>query len=112
MISFSTTIVLDRIDSVLSQIERAHDDMLRESGEVGLQHARANSRVKTGYMKSRNQLIKDGILQYSLINDAPYSGFINFGHHRYPGDHFFDHATQRMIEHYWKLARTFESRIK
>ena len=55
----------------------------------------ANTPVRTGYLKSRWKVVRRKLLNYSLVNDAPYALYVEEGTSRHAGAHMLKKGIQQ-----------------
>lgn len=78
-------------------------DVLNRVGRAIIELAKSRTPVRTGYMRSRNQMEQVSRTEIRLFNDASYSAYVNFGTSRMMSRPFFTSAIQQAKEQFPKL---------
>ena len=70
--------LMDAVDGLPERMQKEIEDLMGQLAKEGLDYMDTLTPVRSGYLKSRNQVEVDG-LAFTLSNDASYAPYVNYG---------------------------------
>ena len=70
--------LMDAVDALPDRMQKEIEELMGQLAKEGLDYMDNLTPVRSGYLKSRNQVEADG-LEFTLSNDADYAPYVNYG---------------------------------
>lgn len=81
--------LMDAVDALSTHLPDEVKDLMESLAKEGLDYMNTLTPVRSGYLKSRNQVEADG-LEFTLSNDASYAPDVNYGTRHMHAQPFFE----------------------
>jgi HK97 gp10 family phage protein len=116
MAGIDVTVEVEGDEAMIAAIEALADhvpaevkDLMEQLAKEGHDYMNGLTPVRTGYLKSRNQVEAAG-LEFTLSNDADYAAAVNYGTRHMPARPFFEPTIEYLSgEMETVLATAFET---